>query len=368
MTIGAVFGPINTTTRNAQYDSDSATNSGGESVVVWTDTYGDGSPGHPYDLDIRAQRYNSFGSRLGTEIVVAYTPLLEYSPSVAISDTGQFVVSYTQAVGNDTNVLAQRFDANGNLVGSPIQVGAGTFAESDSDVAMDRYGDFVVSYTRNTNNNNPDIFAKQYNAAGQLLNVINVAISGVAETHSSVAMTPDGRFDVAWEQAYSATDHDIFARRYSASGGLLGTDIVAISTAMDQTPDIAMDNAGDAVVAWDKNADIKARRIDSSGVMGPEINIASTANYERAPSVALKPGGGGFVVVYTSYPTDFHTYDGFVAEVSASNVVTTHPIFGEADSVSIDAFGDYLVTFMTGGGISPQSVTDVFGQRGYMPF
>jgi hypothetical protein len=103
-------------------------------------------------------------------------------------------------------------------------------------------------------------------------------------------------------------------------------------------------------------------------VLGPVINIASAPDYEQTPSVALKPGGGGFVVAYTSIPTDFHTYNGFVAEVSASDVVTTHPINGEADSVSIDAFGDYLVTFTTGGGISPQSVADVFGQRGYLPF
>ena len=30
---------------------------------------------------------------------------------------------------------------------------------------MDAKGDFVVSYTRNTNNNNPDIFAKLYNTS-----------------------------------------------------------------------------------------------------------------------------------------------------------------------------------------------------------
>ena len=195
MSLGAEFiSPINTTTRNFQYESDNATSADGSSVVVWTDQFSS------TDLDIRAQRYNSFGGKLGPEIIVAYTGLSEYAPSVAIDDQGQFVVSYTQAVGGDTNILAQRFDSNGNALGAPIQVGAGTFAESDSDVAMDRYGNFVVSYTRNTNNNNPDIFAKQYNSNGQLLNVVNVATSSVAEYHSSVAMTPDGRFDVAWEQ------------------------------------------------------------------------------------------------------------------------------------------------------------------------
>ena len=272
-------------------------------MVVWTDTYKDGLNGSPFDRDIRAQRYNSFGGKLGPEIIVAFTTLQEYFPAVAMSDQGQFVVSYTQAVGSDTNVLAQRFDSNGNAVGAPIQVGAGTFSESYSDVAMDRYGNFVVSYTRNTNNNNPDIFAKQYNSNGQLLNVINVAITSVAETSSSVAMTPDGRFDVAWEQVFGPTDHDIWEKSYDASGIQTALNPVAYSTALDETPSIAMDNAGDAVVAWEKAGDIKARRIGSTGLMGSEINIFSSAvNSMQAPVVALKPGGGGFVLAIRHTP------------------------------------------------------------------
>ena len=221
MSLGPIFGPINTTTRNFQYGSDNATSAGGSSVVVWTDTYRDSVNGSPADLDIRAQRYNSFGGKLGPEIIVAFTTLPEYSPSVAMNDQGQFVVSYTQAVGSDTNVLAQRFDSNGNAVAAPIQVGAGTFAESDSDVAMDRQGNFVVSYTRNTNysnDNTPDVFAKLYNTSNQLLNVVNVAVTASADDHASVAMTPDGRFDVAWEHTFSTNDHDIYMNRYSASG------------------------------------------------------------------------------------------------------------------------------------------------------
>ena len=288
MSLGPIFGPINTTTRNLQGDSDNATSAGGSSVVVWTDTYNDSVNGSPIDFDIRAQRFNSFGGRLGPEIIVAFTTLPEYSPSVAMNDQDQFVVSYTQAVGSDTNVLAQRFDSNGNAVGAPIQVGAGTFAESDSDVAMDLYGNFVVSYTRNTNNNNPDIFAKQYNSNGQLLNVINVAITSVAETRSSVAMTPDGRFDVAWEQVFGPTDHDIWEKSYNASGIQTALNPVAYSTALDVTPSIAMDNAGDAVVAWEKAGDIKARRISSTGLMGSEINIASSPEFETLPVVGAE--------------------------------------------------------------------------------
>jgi hypothetical protein len=343
MSVGPeAFGTVNTTTRNSQNHSANATSANGSSVVVWVDTFSTA------DLDIRAQRYNSSGAKTGPEIVVAFTSRSEFQPSVAINDSGQFVVSYTQFVvaGGDTNVVAQRFDSGGNAVGGPIQVGSGTFFETRSHVAMDRAGNFVVSYTRDTGNNgNFDIFAKQYNSGGQLLKVIDVAISPVAETESSVAMTPDGRFDVAWEQAFSPTDDDIFEKSYSASGGLLATNTVAFSTALDRSPSIAMDNAGNAVVAWEKANDIKARRISSSGVQGPEINIASTSDSEDEPSVALKPGGGGFVVGYLFVPHSVAPIDYRVAEVSAFDTVTTLVAGRGEGAVSIDASGNYFVTY-----------------------
>jgi hypothetical protein len=250
MSIGPqMFGTVNTKTSNAQYTSDNATNAGGDSVVVWTDTWND------FDTDIRAQRYNSFGGKVGPEIIVAFSSAREYDPAVAIDGQGRFVVTYTQVIGSDTNVVAQRFDANGNLLGAPIQVGAGTFKEHDADVAMDDGGGFAVSYTRDTNYGffNPDVFVKRYDVNANLLQVIEVAISPVAEGSSSIAMTPDGRFDVAWEQNYSASDDDIYVKSYSASGALVSTYTVAFSTAFDATPSIAMDTAGDAMVAWASN-------------------------------------------------------------------------------------------------------------------
>jgi hypothetical protein len=100
--------------------------------------------------------------------------------------------------------------------------------------------------------------------------------------------------------------------------------------------------------------------------MGPEINIASTPDYEVDPHVALKPGGGGFVVAYDDVPTDFHTINGRVAEVSASDTVTTLDTGYAPDSVSIDFFGDYLITQTVS--VGGTSVADIYGRRGYMPF
>jgi hypothetical protein len=356
MSLGAeMIGTVNTTTRNAQFNSDNATNAGGESVVVWTDTFSS------TDHDIRAQRYNSFGGKIGPEIIVSFSSLDEDHAKVAIDGLGRFVVAWTQSLPNgDSNVVAQRFDANGNAMGSLIQVGTSPFREYDPDVATDLLGDFVISYTHNAGglNLDADIDVARYNSSGQFLGTVFVAISTVDEIHSSVAMSQDGRFDVAWEQVYSASDDDVYMNRYSAAGGFLGRNVISFSSAFDQTPSVSMDNAGDAVVAWEQNGNIEAMRVSSTGAQGPQINIASTANLEYGPSVALRRDGGGFVVSYESLSST--SFRAKVAEVSAFNTVTTFDagsVSGAA--VSIDAFGDYFVTY-TG------SELDIHARHGFL--
>jgi hypothetical protein len=359
MSLGAEFPtPINTTTRNAQFDSDNASSSNGTSVVVWTDTFS------LSDHDIRAQRFDRFGAKLGPEIVVSASGLDEGSPSVAIDGQGNFVVSWTQTQpGGDTNVVARRFNSNGIPTGAVVQVGVGTFKESDSDVAIDARGDFVVSYTRNTNNNNPDIFAKLYNTNDQLLNVVSVATTARAETHSSVAETPDGRFDVAWEETFSSSDHDIKLNRYSASGALLGSDAIDLSTAFEETPSVSVDNFDNAVVAYDRSGtSILARRVNSNGSLGALVNIATSSAGVSAPSVALKRGGGGFVVAYQAFENGLRTK---VGEVTAFNAVLTYDAgLRTTPAVSINGFDDYILTYTS----SDAGDANIRGRRGHLFF
>lgn len=342
---------VNTTTRNAQFGSANASSTNGSSVVVWTDTFS------ATDHDIRAQRYNAAGQKTGSEIVVSFSGLDEGSPTVAMDAGGNFVVSWMQTLpGGDTNVVAQRFNSAGAAVGGVVQVGAGTFREHNPSIAMDARGDFVVAYTRDTNyvgNTTPDVFAKLYNSSNQLLNVINVAATASADDHASVAMTPDGRFDVAWEHTYSVNDHDIYMNRYNSWGGLLGTSYVETSTAFESRPSVSMDDAGNAVVAWQRqtfgNNDVIARRVSATGVVGGAIAIAATSFSEESPKVALKHGGGGFVVVYNGYDqTSRHVR---VAEVSASNAITTYDAGIRSDpAVSINSAGQYVVTYTSNDG------------------
>src|SRR3954468_8697413 len=62
---------VNTTTRNAQFESDNASSANGMSVAVWPDTFSSS------DHDIRAQLYNANGTPRGSEIAVSLSGLDE---------------------------------------------------------------------------------------------------------------------------------------------------------------------------------------------------------------------------------------------------------------------------------------------------
>ncbi len=355
---------VNTRTINDQFDSANASSSNGSSVAVWVDTFS------PTDHDIRAQRFNAAGNKTGPEIIVSGSLLDDSQPAVAMDNRGGFVVTWRQRQSNgDTNVLARRFNSLGSAVGAVVQVGVGTFKEHDPSVAMDSRGNFIVAYTRDTNNNNPDVFAKKYNSSNQLTNVVNVDTDPNIADHAKVAMTPEGRFDIAYEHAFSPGFNDIILKQFTASGALSWTREVANSQSDETAPSVSMDNSGKAVVVWQNavgsGSEVRFSRADASGNLGHELIVENALFSESNPSVALKRNGGGTFVV--TYERKFRTFP-FpsvtrvrVAEVSASDQVTIVDAgVRSKPAVSINGAGKYLVTY-TSNDSSGLNVRNRFG-------
>jgi hypothetical protein len=100
-----------------------------------------------------------------------------------------------------------------------------------------------------------------------------------------------------------------------------------------------------------------------------EITGYTPTSTDQSPSVALNKQGGGFVVAYIS--SDINTGNSSsVAEVSAFDTVTTYSLGNNFNpAVSMDAFGDYFVTYDTYE-TNPNTTgnTDVHARRGYLPF
>ncbi|MGE3820196.1 MAG: hypothetical protein AB7I30_12320 [Isosphaeraceae bacterium] len=343
MSLASEFG-INAVTSNESFDSDNAKSGNGASVVVWTDFSSSANK------VIRAQRLGFEGIKNGPEIVVASLGSGDFSairPKVAMNSLGEFVVTWTQPSGSDTNVLARRFNAAGLPIGGVVQVGVGTFKEHDPDVAFGNTGNFVVAYTRDTNNVNPDVFAKQYSfSTGQLINVINVATTSKGESLPSVAVHGNV-INVAYQLAFSGSDDDVKLARFSTNGTALGTVTVAGAGVRERAPSLGLDGLGNAFVAYQRiggdDWDVKVRRVSTAGSVGPEINIQNTGADETRPSIAVRrSAAGGFVVAYNS---DDRVK---VTEVTDAGVVKSTSDAGDGrtnPAVSIDGNGEYLVTY-----------------------
>jgi hypothetical protein len=362
MSLGNEF-IANTTVRNDQLESDGAIAANGISVAVWVDTFSG------TDHDIRAQIYNADGTLRGKEIVVEGSSAEARRPSVAIDDAGNFVVAWEQTVNGQKDIRAELYTDTGiKTQPNTIKVTTDGRNEFDPDVAMDGAGNWVVAYSLQFSPTDVDVRAARFSGSGNFFGNILVATSGALdETSPSVAFSKGGNFDVAYQtQAHGSTQEDVRLDRFDAQGGLLGSLPIANSGARERRPSVAMDDAGNAIVAYEKlvgsDFDIKAKRVSIAGVAGSEINIRNTTAQERNPTIALERTGGSFVV---AYETDLLGVPGNrtveVAEFDPSNVrglTLNLPAFpnSSAPALSINGQGDYFLTFTAGDGGTDKNV------------
>ena len=254
ITQGSEF-QVNTSTAGNQLAASIAMDTTGDFVVSWASFGQDGS-----GYGIYAQRYNTTGMALGGEFQVnSVTASNQTTPSVSIDAVGDFVVAWTSSGqdGNGTGIFAQRFLATGAAQGSEFRVN--TFAISNQispKVAEDGIGDFVVTWSSyGQDGGSYGIYAQRYNAAGiaQGSEFLVNSTKSNNQTNSSVSMDTIGEFVVTWgSQGQDGSGYGIYAQRYNSAGVAQRSELrVNTYTTGDQNfPSIAIDVAGDFVVAW----------------------------------------------------------------------------------------------------------------------
>jgi len=351
---------VNTTRLHVQNQPAVASSPNGRSVVVWTDHKA------PNDSDVKAQLFDSTGHKIGKEITITGTRNNEYNPTVAMDATGNFVVVWTiDFFGSDKDLWGARFRSDGTRIGSPFAVAWSPHAEYDPSIALAANGDFVVTYTQVFSGSDTDVYARMFRSDNSLVRTITLSDSTRPEGQTNVAASPDGRFDVV----YNDMDN-IVLQRFNKDGTRLATEVIANTSRPERVPDVAMDNYGNAVVAWQvgvgSNWNIQARRVRSTGMLGSTINIQATTALETAPSVSIDPNTSKYVVAYQA--TTGTTTTVKVSEVTASNVVARTSTFGTGltdPSVSVRVNHSYLVIASSVGsrGIDPDGgVFEKLGQ------
>lgn len=309
--LGAEF-QVNTITAGTQALPAVAMDPDGDFVVAWASENVPGGSG----LDVVARRFSSTGAALDAAEfrVNQYTASNQEAPSVAMSQSGSFVIAWDSngQDGSGYEVYARLYTAAGAAVGNEFRVNE-TIAglQADPSVAMERNGDFVIAWTSGSQTaaTRYDIYARRYSVAGASLGgefQVNVTVTSDYQTFPSVAMDADGDFVVAFNSYSAGGKYDVYARRYNSSGAALGNDfrVNTFIAGQQSGAAVAMDARGDFVVSWSSESQdgsgrgIYAQAYDWTGAAdGPEFRAnVFTANNQTRPAIALDASGDAIIV------------------------------------------------------------------------
>ncbi len=309
-----------------------ASNANGDFVIVWVEWTPAVDPVTGAQVewgDIYAQRFNSRGEKVGTQIAVnTYATGNQYQPAVAMDDFGNFVVVWAGEgwAAGEINVVerhgiyARVFDALGQPITDQFQVNQYRPNVQDRPrVAMDADGDFVVTWTSYGQDSDKDgVFARMYTLQGVPKGpefLVNTVVQN-RQDNPDVAMDANGNFVIVWRAFNHPNDGNqwgIFGQRFNAAGQKVGGEFrINTYTAGDQVdPRVAMDAAGNFVVVWSSfNQDgsgygVYAQRFNAAGQrIGSEFRVNQrTIHWQYQPDVAMDDMGN-FIITWTSIGQD----------------------------------------------------------------
>jgi hypothetical protein len=301
----------------------------GEFTVIWQSgtAFDMGLDGDK--AGIMGQQFNAAGSPLGGEFQVnSNTTDSQRYPSVAIGPTGEFVVVWdSKHDGSTYNIQGQLFSAAGASIGSEFQVNTGTLgAGVVPTLDFTPGGDFIVVWQGFGSAGNDDdgssIQAQRFDSDGDRVGTqfqVNDYTTG-NQTQPRISIGGDGQFVVAWNSVGSpgddASQDSVQARRFAANATPLEAQfqVNTYTTLIQRKAAVAMDPSGGFTVTWASGFPnppaagpdgelygISARPFKADGTPASDEFVVNTFTYNNQyrNSVAAN-SDGEFLVVWES--------------------------------------------------------------------
>ncbi|MGI8908096.1 MAG: InlB B-repeat-containing protein [Candidatus Sumerlaeaceae bacterium] len=179
-----------------------------------------------------------------------------------------------------------------------------TADQLDPDIAQADDGRWVAAWEEDSDENGIyNIVVRGFDADGNARfasSVVNTAgVNTTNATNPAIAMAADGTFAVTWRSGTTA----IKTRAYSATGTPIGVgeqSVISVTApGIVRNPDVAMDDAGNFVVAWSDDADgngsfqVRARGFTSSYVQRFAAKTINTiaAGQQQNPVIGMAANG-----------------------------------------------------------------------------
>ncbi|ACN17420.1 conserved hypothetical protein [Desulforapulum autotrophicum HRM2] len=358
---------------------------GGGFVIAYT-IYDHGG-GEYVRYGIATQVFNAAGERIIAETIVnASADNHKHLPSVeALSDGGYVVAwqSYSASASLEDatrRIFFQRFDADGQPVGSETPVGTSTVGNQRfPDVAVFAAGGYVVVWEGNDLDGHQfdsdiAIRAQRFSASGEAIGP-ETQVNPLQNYDKGpvVSSFSDGGYIVAWESNRLWFDNpddrmDIWARRFNASGSPM-EDAFLVNLRTDyvqRTPAVAVLANDSYVVAWEslfttdnRSEDVYARRLLTTGIAMGDENTSTTVDilpyaFDRDTDDVLSlydcqiiEGDGSVSLVEGQIVFDPEMYFDYLAQGERTTVTLEIRVTddsGEINAVSEPAVVDIIIT------------------------
>lgn len=288
---------VNSDTAGDQYGAQAVRLADGSFAIAWTSRSADGS-----SSEVRVQRFNAQGQPLGTERALGAGS----NAQVTASGDGRFLVTWRISPYIYT-VLSrgQLFDAQAQPAGGVLELGTGFNNFSGSAVALPDGGFLFVAQANQSRYAETFTVVRRFAADGTAM--------GSSELHSTLipttsaydqnatggaqaAVLADGRIAVAWT-AYGPAANELRLSFFDTSGAALGAHTVLASGTGVENPSITALGSGGFAVAWEGGVPPEARTarlavFDAAGNVTSEYTLATEAGaFYATPLLATLSDG-----------------------------------------------------------------------------
>ena len=289
---------VDSTDGIGQNQSSVSSLSNGGFVVTWvadTNADGDGS-------GIFGQVYEASGNPVGHEFQInSHTALDQSFPEVRGLDGGGFVVVWTsyKQVGGGHEIFAQRFNNEGNVIGSEFQINTTTTQDNSQSsqyvgpqVINLQGGGFFASWISGNDDGNGSygLYGQKFDQNGNKVGSeipLNTQTDG-NQWDGKLSPLPDGGFMATWtdtHDTYGGVGTDVFAQRFDSEGFKIGEEYQVNSTnaGEEALPSIATLENGNVVITWVSDSGLDG---DGDGIYAQlfQVNSFGLTSVENARS------------------------------------------------------------------------------------
>lgn len=245
---------------------------------------------------------------------ICTVPGTQDTPAIVSDGLGGAIIVWRDNRGINTDIYAQRVDAEGNVLWlvDAMPMCTAQNVQSLPLVIPDGSGGAIIAWQDFRSGNVLDIYAQRVNSSGYIQWMANgVAICTGRTSLTMSQMIPDGTGGaiIAWYDRRNATN-DIFAQRVGGGGAVAWTanGVTVCAAAGSQTnPMLASDGATGAIVAWQDqrsgNWNIYAQRVNAVGTVqwaADGIVLCDAALSQTSPQI-ISDGSGGAIIAWTDH-------------------------------------------------------------------